>query len=82
MSNMKHDSIVGQGIPIHERVELPEELIPADSRVEIDAKIHAGYFTTGKIMTMDELSNVQGRAWEDVDVSIGMSVHEVSIAYF
>jgi hypothetical protein len=44
-------------------------MIPADSRVEIDAKIHAGYFTTGKIMTMDELSNVQGRAWEDVDVS-------------
>lgn len=29
-------------IPIHERVELPEELIPADSRVEIDAKITAG----------------------------------------
>jgi hypothetical protein len=29
-------------IPILERVELPEELIPADSRVEIDAKITAG----------------------------------------
>jgi hypothetical protein len=29
-------------IPIHERVELPETLIPADSRVEIDAKITAG----------------------------------------
>lgn len=29
-------------IPIHERVELPEYLIPADSRVEIDAKITAG----------------------------------------
>ncbi|KAF9869445.1 putative GTP cyclohydrolase II [Colletotrichum karsti] len=42
MSNMKHDAIVGQGIPIHERVELPEEWIPADSRVEIDAKITAG----------------------------------------
>jgi hypothetical protein len=26
--------------------------------------------TTGKIMTMEELSNVQGRAWEDVDVSV------------
>ncbi|THX63220.1 hypothetical protein D6C77_04786, partial [Aureobasidium pullulans] len=67
MSNMKHDAIVEQGIPIHERIELPDELIPADSRVEIDAKVHAGYFTNGKIMTMDELSNVQGRAWEDVD---------------
>ena len=40
---MKHDAIVEQGIPIHERVPIPDELIPADSRVEIDAKIHAGY---------------------------------------
>jgi hypothetical protein len=31
-------------IPIHERVELPESWIPADSRVEIDAKITAGKF--------------------------------------
>lgn len=67
MSNMKHDAIVGQGIPIHERVELPESWIPADSRVEIDAKITAGYFTTGHRMTADELKAVQGRLWEDVD---------------
>jgi len=67
MSNMKHDAIVGQGIPIHERVELPDELIPADSRVEIDAKITAGYFTAGKRLTEDELQAVQGRMWEDVD---------------
>ncbi|KAI9661659.1 MAG: putative GTP cyclohydrolase [Bathelium mastoideum] len=67
MSNMKHDAIVEQGIPIHERVPIPDEMIPEDSRVEIDAKIHAGYFTTGKIMTLEELNNVQGRAWEDVD---------------
>lgn len=67
MSDMKHDAIVNQGIPIHERVPIPDEMIPEDGRVEIDAKIHAGYFTTGKIMTMEELSNVQGRAWEDVD---------------
>ncbi|KAL2753938.1 hypothetical protein ACRALDRAFT_1062918 [Sodiomyces alcalophilus JCM 7366] len=67
MSNMKHDAIVGQGIPIHERVELPEELIPEDSRVEIDAKITAGYFTAGKRMTEEELKAVQGRLWEDID---------------
>ncbi|ROT40899.1 putative GTP cyclohydrolase II [Sodiomyces alkalinus F11] len=65
MSNMKHDAIVGQGIPIHERVELPEELIPEDSRVEIDAKITAGYFTAGKRMTEEELKAVQGRLWEE-----------------
>jgi hypothetical protein len=67
---VQHDAIVDQGIAIHERVELPDEMIPADSRVEIDAKIAAGYFTNGNVMTMDELSNVQGRAWEDVDVSV------------
>lgn len=85
---MKHDAIVEQGIPILERVPIPDDMIPEDSRVEIDAKIHAGYcmsrpttisvwfvltmsiVTTGKIMTMEELSNVQGRAWDDVDVSL------------
>ncbi|GAM85379.1 hypothetical protein ANO11243_033860 [Dothideomycetidae sp. 11243] len=67
MKSMKHDAIVEQGIPIIERVEIPEDLIPPDSRVEIDAKIHAGYFTKGTIMSMEELSNVHGRAWEDVD---------------
>ncbi|KAJ4306516.1 hypothetical protein N0V88_001320 [Collariella sp. IMI 366227] len=65
MSNMKHDAIVSQGIPIHERVELPESWIPADSRVEIDAKINAGYFTTGHRMTEEELKSVQGRIWEE-----------------
>lgn len=65
--SMKYDAIVEQGIPIHERVPIPNELIPEDSRVEIDAKIHAGYFTLGKILDMAELSEVHGRAWEDVD---------------
>jgi GTP cyclohydrolase II len=45
MSNMKHDAIVDQGIPIRERVPIPDDMIPADSRVEIDAKIQAGYCT-------------------------------------
>jgi GTP cyclohydrolase II len=38
---MKHDAIVEQGIPILERIPIPDEYIPEDSRVEIDAKIHA-----------------------------------------
>lgn len=67
MSNMKYDAIVEQGIPIHERIPIPDELIPEDSRVEIDAKVHSGYFTTGKVMNIAELSEVHGRAWEDVD---------------
>ncbi|KAK6429292.1 putative GTP cyclohydrolase [Oleoguttula sp. CCFEE 5521] len=69
MSDMKHDAIVEQGIPIIERVPIPDELIPEDGKVEIDAKIHAGYFTTGRVMTLEELGSVQGRPWEDVDVS-------------
>jgi len=34
------------------------------------SKADVSLVTTGKIMTMEELSNVQGRAWEDVDVSV------------
>ncbi|KAJ5386493.1 hypothetical protein N7509_009034 [Penicillium cosmopolitanum] len=64
MSNMKHDAIVDSGIKILERIPIPEEMIPSDSRVEIDAKINAGYFTTGKQFTMDELAQVKGRGWE------------------
>ncbi|KAG2198198.1 hypothetical protein INT47_000399 [Mucor saturninus] len=67
MSNMKHDAIVESGIPIIERVPIPDELIPADSRVEIDAKIASGYFTSGTVMTETELSNVKGRDWEDIE---------------
>lgn len=45
MSNMKYDAITGSGIEVGERVNIPDELIPADARVEIDAKMAAGYFT-------------------------------------
>lgn len=72
MSNMKHDAIVQSGINIFERIPIPEDMIPGDSRVEIDAKINAGYFTTGKQYTMDELAQVRGRGWEkweDIAVS-------------
>ncbi|KAK9458315.1 GTP cyclohydrolase N terminal-domain-containing protein [Dipodascopsis uninucleata] len=67
MSNMKYDAIVSQGIPIHERVPIPDDMIPEDSRVEIDAKIHAGYFTSGKVLSLEELTEVKGRQWEDID---------------
>ncbi|KAI9139144.1 GTP cyclohydrolase N terminal-domain-containing protein [Paraphysoderma sedebokerense] len=64
MSNMKYDAIVNSGIKIVERVPIPDELIPPDSRVEIDAKIAAGYFTTGKVPTNKDLDEVKGRNWE------------------
>ncbi len=47
MSNMKFDALVASGIEIKQRIALPEELIPADARVEIDAKKAAGYYTEG-----------------------------------
>jgi len=44
MSDMKCDALLRQGIAIDERVALPEEMIPPDARVEMEAKIAAGYF--------------------------------------
>jgi GTP cyclohydrolase II len=44
MSDMKCDALIRQGIAIDERVALPDEMIPLDARVEIEAKIAAGYF--------------------------------------
>jgi GTP cyclohydrolase II len=44
MSDMKCDALTRQGISIEERVPLPAEMIPPDARVEIEAKLAAGYF--------------------------------------
>jgi hypothetical protein len=44
-----------------------EHLIPMDSRVEIDAKIAAGYFTSGKSITHDDLVKTVGRTWEETE---------------
>ena len=62
MSNMKYDAIVRAGIEVGERVRIPDELIPADARVEMDAKMAAGYFTPdGKTPAKEELSKAKGR---------------------
>ena len=61
MSNLKYDAITGSGIAIDERVNIPDDLIPADARVEMDAKIAAGYFTPGPIPDADELKQAKGR---------------------
>ena len=44
MSDMKCDALTRQGISIDERVPLPAEMIPPDARVEMEAKLAAGYF--------------------------------------
>jgi hypothetical protein len=44
-----------------------EHLIPMDSRVEIDAKIAAGYFTSGKSIATEDLVKTVGRTWEETE---------------
>jgi GTP cyclohydrolase II len=61
MSNMKYDAITSSGIEIGERVNIPDALIPADARVEMDAKVAAGYFTPGPVPTAEELKQAKGR---------------------
>jgi len=62
MSHMKHDAIVAAGISVGERVPIPDALIPPDARVEMDAKVAAGYFTSGEVPDASELSRVKGRS--------------------
>jgi GTP cyclohydrolase II len=62
MSNMKFNAVTQMGIEIVERIPIPEELIPQDAKVEIEAKKAAGYFTTGEVLDAISLSEVKGRS--------------------
>ncbi|WP_051378936.1 GTP cyclohydrolase II [Derxia gummosa] len=64
MSNMKFDAMVESGIEIGERVPIPDDLIPADAKVEIEAKMAAGYFTDGRVPDGEALAAVKGRGLE------------------
>jgi GTP cyclohydrolase II len=61
MSNMKSDALRAQGIEIVEQVAIPDDLIPADASVEMDAKKAAGYFSASKPAEAD-LRLAKGRA--------------------
>lgn len=61
MSNLKYDAIVGSGTEIVERVNIPDELIPADARVEMNATVAAGYFSPGPAPDPGQLKNTKGR---------------------
>ncbi|MFN7725004.1 MAG: GTP cyclohydrolase II [Rubrivivax sp.] len=65
MSNDKFDAITGSGIEVGERVPIPDDLIPADAKVEMEAKVAAGYFTQGVVPTADDLSRVKGRGLDE-----------------
>jgi GTP cyclohydrolase II len=64
MSNMKYDAITASGIEVVERVNIPDALIPADARVEMDAKMAAGYFTPGAAPDTEELRKRKGRGFD------------------
>lgn len=62
MSDMKYDAVTSSGIEIVDRVDIPDELIPADAQVEIDAKVYAGYFAGSKEKkTFEQLADTIGR---------------------
>src|SRR5438128_7141902 len=64
MSNMKSDALREQGIDVVEQVPIPDELIPADAQVEMDAKKAAGYFSSTKSGTTD-LVTPKGRRLDE-----------------
>lgn len=66
MSNLKYDAITDAGIEIIERVPIPEDLIPQDAQVEIEAKKAAGYYTeTAVAYDAAALAQIQGRGLGD-----------------
>ena len=64
MSNMKHDALTSQGITVVEQVPIPDDLIPADARVEMDAKKAAGYFAPPAALPLG-VKLAKGRALDD-----------------
>jgi GTP cyclohydrolase II len=63
MSDMKHDALIAQKIEIVNRIPIPDELVPADAHVEIEAKRAAGYYTIEPLQPQDLTGSV-GRPLE------------------
>ncbi|MEL6903128.1 MAG: GTP cyclohydrolase II, partial [Cyanobacteria bacterium J06606_4] len=66
MSNLKYDAIVQSGIEVGERITIPEDLIPADAQVEMNAKKAAGYYTDGEVPDQATLTQTVGRQYEEM----------------
>ncbi|MGF1496736.1 MAG: GTP cyclohydrolase II [Elainellaceae cyanobacterium] len=61
MSDLKYQAIANSGITIGTRIPIPDDLIPDDARVEIEAKKAAGYYTDGAVLNPDLLAQIRGR---------------------
>ena len=46
-------------------MEIPQELIPTDAKVEMEAKKAAGYYTPGKVPEQSELAQKKGRGLDE-----------------
>jgi GTP cyclohydrolase II len=66
MSNMKYEAIIQSGIEVGQRVPIPDELVPSDARVEIEAKKAAGYYASERTPLADDLKAVVGRTLEEL----------------
>jgi GTP cyclohydrolase II len=66
MSNMKYDAIVDSNIEIGERVPIPDDLVPDDAKVEIEAKKAAGYYAHGQGLGPSDLNAVVGRKLDEI----------------
>jgi GTP cyclohydrolase II len=64
MSDMKYKAIVDSGMQIVSRIPLPDERIPPEAYVEINAKKAAGYYTEGPVPDACELAKPLGRGLE------------------
>ena len=64
MSNMKYDALTKSGIEIVERVAIPDELVPQDASVEIEAKKAAGYYAPLGAPGKKKLNETSGRRLE------------------
>jgi len=65
MSDMKYNAITKSGIKVNHRETIPDELIPADAKVEMEAKKAAGYFTPETVQDEEGLKSVQGRKLDE-----------------
>lgn len=65
MSHLKYDAVVNSGIEIVERITIPEDLIPADAQVEMNAKKAAGYYTDEEVPDDGVLAQTIGRQYEE-----------------
>lgn len=65
MSDMKYNALTGAGLTVGERHTIPEDLIPADAKVEMEAKKAAGYFSPDGAMDSETLEKVKGRGLDE-----------------